>query len=848
MGRRADASPGPPVGGAPRYPPPVSLDLLVGPPGAGKTHLLTADARAAAEAGERVWWVGRGDQRAHVLRTLVRDGPMLGVEVLTWQQLAYRVLSDARRLQPLLTGSGRLATVGAALLEDRSDPPTPGEARLFARAIAEAKAYGVAAGRLPGDDAEVARLRRVHHRYETLKGDAWDYDDFRREAAVVLEGDLAPATAALLPDRVLLDGVDEVAPAELRLADALARHVPVRLTVAVPPPGRTPATVLPARDDVDVRRHAFANPVAEARWVLRDVKATLAAGADPLDLAIVAPPGRARAVATLAREAGVGLMDETPRGLADTPEGRRLLDLLELGDAPTPGRLLGVPDLRALGAAALAAGVAGRDALLRLAEDRGEGERWRAWSDALEPAPDADLLAWGAGLVDAAWAAVHAPADAPPGEGGGEAGGEAGNEGGGEAGGEAGNDVGGDPGEGAAGAGDDPEARTAFREHALQRLAEARRVAGAGDGGAHVRAWWAALLQEDAPRERPPAGVALLHADQIAGRRFARVWILGATDGAHLPPEREDYFVAEDARVAWPDAFAGPALPVRFRAGRDAAGAALRARGDVVTITVAAGDGGGPTTPDAALLGGAPTPPPERPAASALELGEGRRWRPPDAPVDLGPPDVPRLVTYATCGVRAWGERHLPRDDAPPAWAALRRALLERDAWTPPDLRSLAEDHPAFATWLDAYAEPLADLTFAVRLRDPESGVPARLDAARREAGEATLVRFLAPGRAADDDAAEAAFDAHPELGWAGAQLLARRDVQAVRFRLWPVGDAPVDWPERGPIRKAWGRMERTVREVREALPPWHAGGVTASPGFACRDCPVFDLCREGVR
>ncbi|MDR9392080.1 MAG: hypothetical protein RI554_08650, partial [Trueperaceae bacterium] len=581
----------------------MTLELLVGPPGAGKTHLLTADARAAATAGERVWWVGRGDQRAHVVRALVRDGPVLGVEVLTWQQLAYRILSDARALRPLLTGSGRLATVGAALLEDRDDPPTPGEARLFARAIAEAKAYGLAPGRLPGDDPETARLRRVHHRYEALKGDAWDYDDFRREAARVLEGDLAPATAALLPDRVLLDGVDEVAPAELRLADALARHAPVRLAVVTPPPGRTPDAELPDRDDVRVHRHRFANPVAEARWVLRDVKATLADGADPLDLAIVAPPGRARAVGTLAREAGVGLMDETPRGLADTPEGRRLLDLLELGDAPTPGRLLGVPDLRPLGAAALAAGVAGRDAIARLADARGDGERWRAWSDALEPDPDADLLAWGGTLVDAAWSAVHAPRE----NGGPEAP---------------------DP-EG------DADARSDFREHALQRLAEARRVAGAGDGGAHVRAWWAALLQEDAPRERPPAGVALLHADQVQGRRFARVWILGATDGAHLPPEREDYFVAEDDRVAWPDAFARPALPVRFRAGREAAGAALRARGDVVVVTYAGGDGGGPATPDAALLGGDPTPAPERPAASALELGEGRRWRPPDAPVDL---------------------------------------------------------------------------------------------------------------------------------------------------------------------------------------------------------------------
>jgi hypothetical protein len=788
----------------------VPVTLTVGPPGSGKTHAAIRAARAAAADGRRIWWIGLPAQRAHVLRALAHDGPLLGVEFLSPQQLAYRVLSDARRLRPLLTGTGRLATVGRALLEDRGDPPNPGEARLFARAIAEAKRHGVAPGRVPGSDDETARLRRVFAAYERRKADRWDYDDFRREAAAWLEA-AGPddATPDLLPDLAIVDGLRELAPADLRLTEALGRHAQVRVAVMVAPPGREPDEVLPPREDVPPHRHAFANPVAEARWVLRDVKAALADGADPLDLALIVPPGRARAIATLAAEYGVPLMDETPRGLADRPEGRRLLDLLELAEHPTASRLLAVPELHALGVAALEAGASGADAIDALAEARGAAEAWRAWQERL--APGEDPLAWGADLVDVALDAVRAArASHRP---------------------------------------EEAEEAERFRELALQRLAEARQVA----SGPGLRLWWSALLQQTVVLQRPDAGVALLHAVQASGRRFRRVWIVGAREGAHLQREREDYFVPEEARSAWPATFDRPLLPKRFLARQEDEAAELLARGDVTRVGYAEADQGGRAVPDPLLLDGPTQPPPDRPAGSVLDLGAEDLYRPPDGPVALGPPDVGRLVRFARCGLRTWAEERLGgQEDDPPWWVRLRSTLRARERWSEDDLRALGGEVPEADDWLDRVAPELAGLSFGVSLRGGEDGPVARLDAARRDAGHALLVRFAAPGSVPDARAADDALDRRGVEYWAADLLSTRhaRQVRSVRFRVWPILGEPVDVPDGRSIstRSPWARFARVRREVDAAHALWTAGEARANPGWACRDCPVYDLCREGRR
>lgn len=783
----------------------MSPSLLVGPPGAGKTTRLLGEARAAAADGLRTWWVGLPAQRGHVLRAATRDGPLLGFEFLTPQQLAYRLLSNARRLRPLLTGTGRLALVGEALLADRDDPPSPGEARLFARAIAEAKRHDVPAGRVPGRDEESARLRRVFHAYERLKGDAWDYDDFRREAVRYLE---ETSGAALEPDRVFLDGLREIGPMDLRLMRALARHVPVRMALALAPPTLTPEETLAPRDDVEVREHVFPNPVAEARWVLRDVKALLAEGADPLDLALIVPEGSAPAYATLAEEFGVPLMDETPRGLADRPAGRRLLDLLELPAHPTASRLLAVPALHDLGAAALEAGVAGRDAITRLADARGEGDAWHAWLARLEV--PSDVRAWGESLLDEAFAAAREEAHASPGP-----------------------------------ERERDEARV--RDLALTCLGEALRVG----HGPHVRDWWAALLQETVPLTRPLAGVALLSQVQASGRRFRRAWVVGAREGAYGGGEREDYFVPEEARAPLARAYDHPVLPRRFLGRDGAAFAELRGRGDVTRVSYARGDQGGRVAPEPALLGDAPTPPPPRPAGSRLE-GPGRRpYRPMGGPVDLGPPRVEALGRYARCHFRGWAEARLQpdNDEHPPAWRRVVRALRGRERWDEDALRALGEAHPEAAPWLEAHAEELATFTFGVRLRDAETGAEARLDAARRGEGRTVLVRFLAPGSVHVQEEARATFEGSVREAWAAALLLRRhpRAIGGVQVWQWPVLGSPVPALPQA-VRRPDGVMARAKREIAAAVPAWTAGDVRPSPGFVCRDCPVFDVCREGRR
>ena len=60
----------------------------------------------------------------------------MGLEFLSFQALYYRVLAEAGWLKPLLPGAGRVALVGEALRRAGEGPVAPGEARLFARAIA----------------------------------------------------------------------------------------------------------------------------------------------------------------------------------------------------------------------------------------------------------------------------------------------------------------------------------------------------------------------------------------------------------------------------------------------------------------------------------------------------------------------------------------------------------------------------------------------------------------------------------------------------------------------------------------------------------------------------------------
>ncbi len=821
-------------------------------------------AREACAAGRRVWWVGLPAQRGSVYRraTLEPAGPdaagdanapaLLGLEFLTLQQVCYRLLARARELRPLVIGSGRLVLVGEALAEVAGAVPAPGEARLFAQAIAEAKRFAVTPAALVGapseaaaapagsppdprpraerrtrPDAERSRLATVFAAYERLKaaaggdlGDAWDYDDFRAAAVALAERDPRACEAEVL----VVDGFRELGPLELRLFRALAEAVEVHVTLPAVPEGPALADaevtpVAPGAPGTQLERYRAPNPVAEARWALRSLKRDLAEGGfEPLELALIAPPERIPALAALADEYGVPLVDETPRALADTPAGRVLVELLELPDYPTPSGVLAVPELAPLAAAALTAGVAGSDAMGALAAALGLEAPWRAWLAALEVG--GEPLAW----------ARHLLAEVLPrllGEGHGNQAHPGG-----------GSERGGSEGDGAPGG----EALPAgFQQQALQAAQEASRLA----GGAGFRAWWAALLRQGRLQRDLPGGVALVTATLASGRRFGKAYLLGANEGVYGAGEREDYFVPEEDRV---EPAAGGGLPRRFQGRDPQVIAELLARAGRLVVTFPEADQGGPLLAEPALAGRAPSPLPEVPAGSALELPAGADYVVESEPVALGEPTVAALRRYQRCGFRLWGERRLGRGGERPWWAELRAALLERPQLTAERLEVLAAGYPEAADWLRGHAERLTALSYGVRLpAGEESGVRARVDAAVRGDGLATLVRFCAPDRVSGQAEAESYVKERWTELWAAGHLLERypRQVRRVDVTVWPLLGEPIDVFERG-IGYRWKQIQRREQDARAAYRRFARGEVEPRPGYHCRDCPVADVCRKG--
>ncbi len=841
----------------------MSLHVLIGPPGSGRSTRLLGLARDACRAGRRAWWVGLPAQRASVYRraTEAADGTaLLGLEFLTAQQVYYRLLARERLLRPLLLGSGRLVAVGQALAEVANEVPSPGEARLFAYAIAEAKRFGVspaAAGR--ADDPERRRFAAVYDAYERIKGEAWDYDDFRAQALELVR--VRPE--ACEAEVVVVDGLREIGPLELRIFRELARAREVHVSLPRLPPGGTgddtEVEELPPGPPARIERYRAANPVAEARWVLRAVKRDLAVGGlEPLGVAIVAPPERARAVAALAEEYGLPIMDETPLALADTEAGRVLVELLELPDHPTPSRLLAVPELKRLANAALEAGVAGDDAITALAQRLGLGETWRSWRDGLEVG-DAPV-AWARRLVLGVVPSVlqGSGRGGPAGPAGADAGPDAPELAGasdaplsGPAGVDAGSDV---PLVGSAGVDAGPDAPGAeagpaferFAAEALQKAQEASRLA----GGPSFRAWWAALLQQArAPRERR-GGVALLSATLASGRRFERLYLLGAVEGAYGVGEAEDYFVPEEARVDADVSFRELGLPHRFQGRDEELFEELLARAPSVVVTYPEADQGGQLVPEPALAAGGGGPLPPVPAGSALELAAPARFFAQLEAVPLGDPTVERLRRYDACAFRFWAEGALPDQRERPWWRDLVDALRAEPRLDRARLEELRGAFPLASDWLAAHAERLAALTYGVVLpATVGEGPRARLDAALRGEGRATVVRFTAPDRVDGAAAAEAYVKGRWNELWAAGHLLERypRQVRRVDITVWPVLSDPIDVFPNG-ITYPWRTIGYRTSRAAAALERFARGDTPPSPGFQCRECRVFDLCREGRR
>lgn len=794
------------------------MNLLTGPLASGKTTRLLEVAQRFLAERKRVWWVCLPAQKAFVYRRATETGAVLGLEVLTSQQVYYRMLAANFRLQPILTGPGRIALTGEALISPGGDLPSPGEARLFARAIAEAKRYGLKPPEVPAASPESRRLQRIFARYEELKAawGRWDYDDFRSAALELVER--GPVT--LEADLVIVDGFRELSPLELRFFSALGRQLEVRVSLPDEPEGSenkgkskgesggTRTGVYPAPPKV----FKAPNPVSEARWIMRSLKRDLALGMGVLEVAVLAPASRIPALLTLADEYGVPLVDQSATTAAETPEGRLLLELLELPDYPTPTRLLAIPDLAPLGKAALERGLVGREAIHRLAAEVGMSGVWTAWLERLEP--KGRMMDWAAELMDALPEVRHSPR----------------------------------------------------RMVLLERAKEAERIA----SGPGFRSWWSALLSETQDFHRPAGGVALLTPTLASGRRWKKLYLCYAVEGAYGSGEREDYFVPEELRqslevilqglrthepVAASTATAHSALPPppssllpkRFQ-GRDRLLLAeLQTRAEEVVITYPEASQEGPLEPEPGLLpapaaGVLPSIPP-MPPASVLELALSRRYTAPLGLVSLGKPSVEALKRYSECGLQYWAQQFTEPLQEKLWWRQLVRELRKADKLVPARLEGLARQFPEAEGWLRHHQTRLAELSLGFRLEG--QNVEARLDGVLRKGSETHIYRFVEPNLHPED--AEAIVRSRWAERWAAAYLLQafKGRITQVSLWAWPVLGEPVLVYDR-PIEKVWSVLERLTSNVREASSRFQAGQVEPRPGFRCRECRVRDACREG--
>ncbi len=792
----------------------MSLEILAGPPGSGKSKELIRRAREVSEAGGRCLWVGLPAQRPSVYRRVTAEGGVTGFEFVTEQQLCYRLLMRAQRVRPIVAGTERLALVAQALVQTQAHPPSPGEAGLFAGGIAELKRYGLGprdAARLGGTDRETMRLATVFTRYEELKGDSWDDDDYRLAAVELAESGRADPRCTL----IAVAGFNrepELLPLTMRLLAGLSRGTST--VVALPrapdePPAGARITLLSPGPGARIRSYGAMNEVEESRWVLRAIKRDLAEGLDPLDLALVVARGQAPAYLSLADEYSVPLMDESPLTLTELPAGRMLAAWLDAHGFVSAGTLLSLPGLEPLARVALERNLAGTAAIRRLAQ---ELDREPDRATLFEPLLDewlARLDPAGAGMAWAEQVVALLPESVLPA---------------------------------------DSELAAQFREQALLCARHAARLA----SGAGFSAWWLTLLRETRLPRREAAGVALLDPALASGRRYRKAYLAGAVEGAYGLAEREDYFVREELR--------GTVLPRRFRNNARFRTAELLGLAESeLVVTHSASSQDGQLAREEALTGPDRQPLPALPAGSRFETEVSKpaliSWEMPASRVRLAGVHLESLRRYAECPQRTWAES-LFRErgewlHVPEPWQQLRSALRRGSTVDEPALDALAGEFPWAATWLSDHAPALLSLRFRVKI--PAEDAPDALpDAVRRsEDGRPEIWHLSRPRELDPRGAARLLRERWTERHAARRmQLLDRRALDpGVRLVVWPLLGEPVE-AHRNPSADADQRwLAHGADDALEAWVEFRAGNVQPRPGFTiCGDCPVFDMCRKGVR
>jgi superfamily I DNA/RNA helicase len=506
----------------------AQAQLLTGPAASGKTSTAVARALELATAGERVIVLTLPGQRAQWLERLANAGASLGVEVTNLQNIAYRVLDRMGENRPIVLNPGRVALTARVLENILKRNVNPGEARLYARAIAEFKRNLVAP--LESEDAYQNILFQVFHAYQTELelGVLQDLDDVRIRTAQLLATNPQDLQAHLM-----IDGYRSFNPSELQVFCALASLAKSTL-VTLPsglPDTHSEAWAHPLRRPEleriaqafnakirylhakgkpwagipkTTRLETYANPV---EGVLREIKQRLQTGTPSQDICIIIPhPAIARVLEALGREYGVPIAPETSGSILETPNGRQLEALLRAPARDYPARDLRTlsalePDVLILAEKLEQNGIAaGLDAYALVCDDPNALSALERIKQIAQPPTSGSseqLILWFETLLERHFKDAS------------------------------------------------------FCETAKVIAREAARILGnqAQVEGTVFTDWVQSLLSSvTVAHEDLGRGVAVISAEEASGRRFKISFVMGATDGAYKAGDGEDFFIPEEQR------------------------------------------------------------------------------------------------------------------------------------------------------------------------------------------------------------------------------------------------------------------------------------------------------------
>jgi len=745
------------------------------------------------------------NHRSYIYRLASRQGAILGFEFLLQQQVYYRLLTRAMTLQPLLVGTGRIALVGEALSQMQKSPASPGEARLFSRSIAELKRYGLGYDDIEIIDTETQRIRDVFKAYERIKSDEWDYDDFR-QATLELVKTATPKPEA---DLIIVDGFREIGVLDLEIYRELAKaksysgddNLEVFLSLPEAPANHQADIVLEQAYPVKINRYKAANPVTEARWVLRSLKQDLANGMDMLELAVILPPERTKAFLALGDEYGLPLADESPKALTDTIAGSLILNLLEIPSYPTASKLLAIPELTPLARAAMQRKIAGLTALEQLSKELNLHEVWSRWLKMLDLDDETEVLAWAGKLLELIESDLNKNID------------------------------------------QDFNWQN-FKKHALERAKEAAKLA----SGASFRAWWAALLQDSYVFRPARAGVSVLNHNLASGRRFKKTYILSANEGNYSLREQEDYFIPEEQRVVLDKIFESKKLPKRYSGRDQLLYDEMLTNADEITITYPVADQGGPLLAESSLVPDTAEDLPLVAAGSRLELNQNNSFKAGLGKIKLKPISLDKLKNYQECPFRYWASSTTKSAEQIPDWLELLNQIRNYKTLNPARLDNLKSEFPNYANWLNEHSTALNKLRFGKHI--PENQEPqSYIDAASQAGRTTSLYRFVAPELVTNQAQAKEYIEKRWNELWASAYLLKNYpgQISSVRLFVWPILGQKIEVYDGG-INYIWKKMKTLQNKAKSAFAEYKTGNVEARPGFACRSCDAYDICREGER